>query len=242
MVPAIGLTVGWRWAFILISLGAVGLAFAMPKDPYRTVLQRPRAFLREGDAPMLPLIVLAGAAFCGAAVGTSLASFFVESAVAGDVGPAAAGLLLVFGSASGIMARLAIGWSADRRTSGHLNVVMLLLSLGAVGFAGLAIRGSVPVLVVSTVLAFAAGWGWPGLFNFAVVRLNPNAPAAATAITQTGVFVGGVIGPAAFGRIVDLASYETAWLIGAAVNVLSACFVLAGRSLLRRAQRRTAAA
>lgn len=239
MVPALGLTVGWRWAFISLSFGALGVAALMPKDPYRTVLNKPRAYLREGDAPIVPLIVLAGAAFCGAAVGTSLAAFFVESAVAGDVGAGAAGLLLVFGSATGILSRLIIGWAADRREKGHLNVVMLLLSLGAVGFAGLAVRGSVPVLLVATGLSFAAGWGWPGLFNFAVVRLNPNAPAAATAITQTGVFVGGVIGPAAFGRIADVASFETAWLIGALVNVLSAVFVLAGRALLRRARRTT---
>lgn len=233
MVPLFGLTLGWRWAFIGVSLGALAVARMMPADPYRTVLDQPRAFLREGDIPIVPLIVLTGAAFCGAAVGTSLAAFFVESAVAGDIGPAAAGLLLVFGSATGVISRLLIGWAADRREQGHLNAVMLLLSLGAVGFASLAIRDSTPVLLVATVLAFAAGWGWPGLFNFAVVRLNPNAPAAATAITQTGVFIGGVIGPAAFGRIADVASFETAWLTGAIVNVLGAVFVLVGRTLLR---------
>jgi predicted MFS family arabinose efflux permease len=236
MVSLIGAVLTWRAAFLILSVGAVLLAFAMPKDPYRTVLRRPGAMLREGDVPLLPLIVLAGAAFCGAAVGTSLASFFVGSAVTGGVDARTAGLLLAFGSGTGILSRLVIGWSADRRVGGHLNVVMLLLSLGAVGFAGLAARGSLSLLAAATVLAFAAGWGWPGLFNFTVVRLNPNAPAAATAITQTGVFVGGVIGPAAFGRIVDLASYETAWLAAAAVNVVGTGVVLAGRTLLRRAR------
>ena len=32
--------------------------------------------------------------------------------------------------------------------------------------------------VVGVVLAFGLGWAWPGLLQFAVVRLNPSAPAA----------------------------------------------------------------
>lgn len=237
LVPVVGVAIGWRTAFVLVACGAVVLALLMPDDPYRTVLRRPGAMLREGDVPLLPLAVLAGAAFCGAAVGTSLASFFVGSAVAGGAPTSTAGLLLIGGSCSGILSRLVIGWAADRREGGHLEVVMLLLGVGALGFVGLALRGPVPLLLASTVLAFAAGWGWPGLFNFAVVRLNPNAPAAATAITQTGVFIGGVVGPAAFGRTVDLLSYEAAWLGATAVNVLGAGFVIAGRALLRRAER-----
>lgn len=242
MVSLIGALLTWRAAFIVLAAGAVLLALAMPADPYRTVLRRPGAMLREGDVPLLPLIVLAGAAFCGAAVGTSLASFYVESAVTGGIDARTAGILLAFGSGTGILARLVIGWAADRRTGGHLNVVMVLLSLGAVGFLGLAARGPLWLVTGATVLAFAAGWGWPGLFNFTVVRLNPNAPAAATAITQTGVFVGGVVGPATFGRIADVVSYERAWLAAAAVNVVGTGFVLGGRALLRRARRRQEAA
>ena len=37
--------------------------------------------------------------------------------------------------------------------------------------------------------------------NFAVVRLHPQAPAAATSITQTGVYAGGCLGPLALGAL-----------------------------------------
>lgn len=236
LVAAVGVVIEWRAAFVLVASGAIVLALLMPEDAYRTVLRPAGSLLREGDVPLLPLIVLSGAAFCGAAVGTSLASFIVGSAVDGGVPTGTAGLLLIGGSVAGILSRLAIGRAADLREGGHLEVVMLLLGFGALGFAGLALRGTGPMLLASTVLAFAAGWGWPGLFNFAVVRLNPNAPAAATAITQTGVFIGGVVGPAAFGRTVDNFSYEAAWVGAAATNVVGVGFIIVGRSLLRRAQ------
>ena len=60
-------------------------------------------------------------------------------------------------------------------------------------------------------MAFAAGWGWSGLFTFAVVKDNPHAPAAATGITQVGKLVGAALGPAVFGWLADSLSYGTAW-------------------------------
>lgn len=233
MVPAVGALFDWRVAFLGVASGSVLLWLLMPRDPYRIASRRPGARLRDGDVPLLPLMIFAGGAFCGAAVGTSLASFFVGSAVAGGVDPGSAGVLLGIRSVTGILSRLSIGTAADRRDRGHLEVVALLLSTGALGFLGLAVSGSVLALGVATVVAFAAGWAWPGLFNFAVVRLNPNAPAAATAITQTGVFVGGVLGPAVFGRIVDLVSYGSAWVVAAVTNAIGAVFILVGRALLQ---------
>ena len=56
-------------------------------------------------------------------------------------------------------------------------------------------------LTVGVVLGFGLGWAWPGLMNFAVVRLHPQAPAAATSITQTGVYAGGCLGPLALGAL-----------------------------------------
>ena len=52
-------------------------------------------------------------------------------------------------------------------------------------------------------LAFATGWAWPGLFNLAVVRVNPSAPGAATGITQTGTYLGAVVGPVLFGVVAE---------------------------------------
>jgi MFS family permease len=233
-VPIIGLTVGWRWGFIGGALGAVLVGLIMPRDAYVSPVVRSGKALRDGDAPVLPLVVLAMAATCGAAVGTSLASFYVEGAVTAGFSPGFSGVMLVVGSASGILSRLAVGWYADKRVRGHLILVSMLLGFGGLGFLALAMSATYPVLLLpGTLLGFAAGWGWPGLFNFIVVRLNPNAPAAATSITQTGVFLGGVTGPVAYGAVAENVSFQAAWLLAAALQVFGAILIIFARRMLR---------
>ena len=68
--------------------------------------------------------------------------------------------------------------------------------------------------------------------QFAVVRLNPAAPAAASAIVQMGVYAGGFAGPIAFGFVAAHSSFPTAWLVGAATMVAAALLVVLGRRLL----------
>ena len=43
--------------------------------------------------------------------------------------------------------------------------------------------GTPAAFTAGTALVFALGWSWPGLMTFAVVRLNPAAPAVATSYT-----------------------------------------------------------
>lgn len=233
-VPIIALTVGWRWGFIGGALGAVVIALIMPRDAYVSPTARSGKALRDGDSPILPLVVLATAATCGASVGTSLASFYVEGTVTAGFSAGFSGVMLVVGSASGILSRLAIGWYADKRVRGHLILVSMLLGFGGMGFVALAMSATFPALLLpGTILGFAAGWGWPGLFNFVVVRLNPNAPAAATAITQTGVFLGGVTGPVAFGAVAENVSFQVAWFLAAGLQVFGAILIIAARRMLR---------
>jgi predicted MFS family arabinose efflux permease len=227
-VPLVGVTLGWRWAFAGGALAAVALAVSLPPDhPVR----RRSGRLRTGDAPLGGLLVLTLASCLGSASANALGAFLVESAVSGGLAPGRAGLLLALGSGVGISARVLAGWVADRRDGGHLPVVAGLLAAGAGGFALLAAGGPL-ALLVGTVLAFGAGWGWNGLFNFAVVRVNRNAPAAATGITQAGVLLGGVTGPWAFGTAVERASYPQAWLGAAAVALGAAGLMLVGRRLV----------
>jgi hypothetical protein len=89
--------------------------------------------------------------------------------------------------------------------------------------------GSPALVVPGVLLAFAAGWGWPGLFNFAVVRSNPGAPAAATGVTQTGASGGAAVGPVLFGVVVEAAGYGTAWLVSGALALAALVAILAGR-------------
>ena len=136
-----------------------------------------------------------------------------------------AGLVLAAGSVTGIIARIIAGWMIDRNRDADLSAVASMLVVGAAGVVVLNL-GATPGLLLGGLIAFAAGWGWSGLFTFAVVKRNPSAPAAATGITQVGKLVGAALGPAAFGWIADNASYGVAWWATSGVLLCSAALIL----------------
>ena len=133
----------------------------------------------------------------------------------------AAGVLLAVGSISGIATRLALGWRADRSASLPMRTAAIFLVFGALGALLLAPRIEW-THAVAAVVAFGAGWSWPALFNFAVVRANPAAAARVTGITQTGVYVGVFVGPIVMGQVVERASYAVGWSLVATSMLIGA--------------------
>jgi MFS family permease len=226
-VPAVALTVGWRWAYVM----GAGLALAALLVAPRDAEDRVRTPATHGERATAALSVIGIAAGLAAAAANALGIFLVASAVDRGISPGLAGLTLTLGSVVGLILRLANGWFADRRSGGHIAVVAGSLLLGAGGLALLAVPG-VPALVAGTVLGFGLGWAWPGLLQFAVVRLNPSAPAAATSIIQAGVYAGGFIGPLGFGTIATHAGFPAAWLTGAVTMVVAAALMAVGRRML----------
>lgn len=81
---------------------------------------------------------------------------------------------------------------------------------------------------------FAFGWAWPGLFNLSVVRDNPSAPAAATGVTQTGIYIGAGGGPVLGGMIVRTAGFSALWVSASFGLLIAAVAALVLRILLRR--------
>lgn len=228
-VPVIGVTVGWRWAFGLAALLAV---VAGATQTRRGPAARPQPAPPAIATATAPLVILGAGAGFGAAAATSLGSFLVEFIVRIGWSPGAAGQVLALGSVAGLAARLGMGWMADRGGVRSLRGVMLQLLVGAVAFAALPLAGGrLGILTAVVVVAFAAGWGWPGLFNLLVVRANRDAPAAATGVTQTGVYAGGVAGPIAFGLAVEHGSYGLAWSGAAGALLIAALLLLLGRRL-----------
>lgn len=242
-VPSIALTVGWRWAYAagsVLALAALSLVPSAPdptpgdgrgRNPDRAA---GRAVVRSGepDQPVWLLVVLSSSACLGAAAAGALAAFLVSGAEASGVGEATSGLLLTGGSLLGIASRLFHGWLADRDRLEPLRRVTTLLLVGGVGYLILALQESW-AYVLGVPLAFAFGWSWPGLFNLAVVRANPNAPAAATGTTQTGVYAGALSGPVLFGLAIPHIGYAGAWAATAAVSVAAAGLLVEGRRRLR---------
>ncbi len=227
-VPTVALTVGWRWAYAMASGLALLALLGVPRsgEPH---VPAPRP--APGERATLALAVLGVGSGLGAGAANAQGIFLVASAVDRGIDPGTAGLVLTFGSVVGFAGRLLHGWLADRRSGAHVAFVAGSMATGAVGLALLAVPGT-PALVIGTILGFGLGWSWPGLMQFAVVRLNPTAPAAASSIVQMGVYAGGCVGPIAFGFAATHTSFSTAWTAAAAAMVGAALLVVLGRRML----------
>jgi MFS family permease len=228
-VPAVALTVGWRWAFVLAGILAAAAIFLVPADaPGERDLRGATAKQATGA-----LVMIGIAATLAAAAANALGTFLVDSAVARGITPGPAGLALTLGSAVCVAARIGGGWQADLHPTRQVGVIAGLLACGAIGLGLLALPGTA-ALVAGVVMGFGLGWSWPGLMNFAVVRRHPQAPAAATSITQTGVYAGGCVGPVGLGSLASAAGYPTMWIVAAVAMLTAAALMLFGSRLLRR--------
>jgi predicted MFS family arabinose efflux permease len=221
-VPLLALTVGWRWAFAGGAAVAIATAvFAMRLPPTAPGRRPARGRMRTGDVPLRPMLLLATAAGLGGGTAVTMGSFMVPSATAAGLAPEHAGILLATGSLTAASMRIATGWLADGRLRNPLVAVGVMMGMGAIGLFSIALGGMV-LLVLGTLLGFGVGWGWHGLLNLAVVNANPNSPAAASAITEGGAFIGCVVLPFAFGATAANASYGAAWLGGGIAMALAA--------------------
>jgi predicted MFS family arabinose efflux permease len=217
-LPLLALPLGWRPTFAICAAGvlAVGLVVRLSATSFAPVPQRDPA-----PRPSRALIVTALGAALASAGPNSLGAYLVASAVDVGIAEGVAGLLAAAGSGVALLARIALGERADRRRDyGYAAVVALLVS-GSLGFALLA-TGEAALFVIGVFAAFALGWGWPGLFNLAVVNLNREAPGAATGVTQTGIYVGAAAGPAAYGLVSEEYGYSTAWIVSGVLCLLAA--------------------
>lgn len=231
-VPVLGVAIGWRWAFVLAALLALAFVVLLPDRGELGARVNPR----RGDAhhaSTASLLLLSFAVSLAVAAASSLGAFFVESAVAQGWSPGLAGTWMAVGSLASILARVAWGWLADRQGP-RLEVVAGLMFSGAVGLVLLGRASGTAILGVGSVLSFAFGWGWPGLFQFAAVRQRENAPGQATGIIMIGMYLGGVYGPAGFGALVQHGSYGLAWSVAAGAMTTGGALLLVGRWIISR--------
>ncbi len=244
-VPVFGLTVGWRWAYAAAALLAVAIPLLVPPPAGagageervpadgRSSTRAARAAVAAGSYRLEPLVVLSVGTTLGAAVGNSFGAFFVETAVAAGQEAGRAGLLAAAGSALGVLSRLALGVVADQREARWLLVVAAMMLAGAPASALLAV-GAPAALLPAVALAYGVGWAWAGLLNHAVTLMHPQDPGRATGVTQSGVAIGGALGPLGFGALADAVSLTAAWSATGMLAVLAAVAVVAGRRLLLR--------
>lgn len=234
-VPAIGLTLGWRWAFVVaLAVPLTGLVVAPPYHaaPGRAVRA---AGVSRGlsEIDYGPLNMLMVAAALGSAASTTMAAFFVSAATNAGIDEGLAGHLLAAASVLVIGTRIAGGYFADRYETGHLKFVSALLAVSTLGYLSAA-TGSTVLVPVGAMFALGVGWAWSGLIVHTVVRAYRDSPGAATGMTSGGLNVGGVIGPFAFGLLVERASYTAGFVMIAACALLAALAADAARRRLVR--------
>ena len=229
-VPLVALTIGWHYAYAIIAPIGIFLFFLIPKSP-RGAERVSNPSKSQQKIYIAPLVVLAIAMGLGSGAANALGAFLVSSSVHAGWTPGAAGFLVVLGSVMGISSRLLNGYLADRRVGRHLAVTAWMVGTGGIGYL-LLVLGYAWLVVPATIISYGAGWGWNGLFNFAVVWSYPRAAGHATGITQSGAYFGSVLGPLVFGFIVDHAGYSLAWGSAALQAFLAGLAMLIARKMM----------
>lgn len=214
-VPVVVLRFGWRASYAIVALLAIVVLALVPGGAPRGDVAPPsQPDARRRVAPMSPRL-LAGLA-SGSALGTwaaiALSTYLVAATVAAGFSQAAAGWLLFAGSASSIGGRLIAGRVTDRMGGKGFGAIAALTGVGAVVFLLIPL-GSGAVLTLLVLVAFATGWGWPGLMTYTVVNANAGTAAASSGIIQAGVFVGAGLGPLVLGAVAERWSFDAVWLV-----------------------------
>ena len=225
-VPLVIVDLGWRAAYALAIGIPVVVGAMVPRREIRPPIAEAsvddRRFVRPLPTRLLVRLGLGTALATWAAI--ALSSYLVAAAVDLGFSEEAGGLLLFVGSATSLGARVLYGFVTDRVGARGFAGVAALAAVGALVFAALA-RATGAWFVALVPIAFATGWGWPGLMTFSVVNANTDSAASSSAITQAGVFFGAGLSPVALGWIVDTWSFEVAFVIVAVMLAASAATV-----------------
>lgn len=231
-VPVVVLRFGWRWAFVAAALLAMAVALAVPRS---------RVTPRDHPEPEVPVQPLGARWLLWLALGSSFATwaavalgtYLITAAVDIGFSEAAAGWLQFAGSAISITVRVGAGLVTDRVGSHGYGGIVILSAIGAGVFALLPLASG-PLFAGLVILAFATGWGWPGLMTYVVVRSNRSSAASSSAITQAGVLFGAGVGPLVLGAVITRWSFDGAWVAVALALAVAATVVSVIRRLVPR--------
>ncbi|MGE0216568.1 MFS transporter [Mycolicibacterium sp.] len=228
-VPAVALTVGWRWAFVMAAaLSAVLVAVA---SRYRQPGGEDSGPAQAGaDGPpsvVLRLRLLSAAVCCGAAAGTSLNVFMVDGSVQSHIlAPAKAGLLAACCGMLAVLARVGLGWQADRRPDRDPTAPTLTLLATCVVGSVLMSTGHPAAFVVGAVLAAGLGFGWTGLVHLSAMRGSTDT-ARTTGTLMTGFASGSCLGPLVLGHVAAQWGYRPVWISVTVLGLLAAAMMSA---------------
>lgn len=230
-LPLVGVPLGWRWAFVLVTAVAVGTLALVPKDP-QPAQPSARPFARLAYWGIgLPSVLIAAAIGLSSLACWGMVAFLVVFAVRSGMTEAAAGLLLAGVGVTGMLMRPLLGLLAGRQGGRRaLAWAALVLGAAATGFLLLTV-GRGWMLVAGAILAGGLGTGVAVLGTVATTESAPRAPAAAVGLMMTGLLGGGALGPLLAGLLVDGVGWQTAWVTGAILLLVAAGILLGARWL-----------
>jgi MFS family permease len=114
----------------------------------------------------------------------------------------------------------AFGWLTDRWSSNGFSGIVLLAGTGVLVFLAMAFALP-PWFGVLMVLAYATGWGWPGLLTFTVVEANAGTAARSSSFTQAGIFLGAGLSPLVFGAVSSSLGLPFIWPFAAGALLIA---------------------
>lgn len=240
-VPLFSTEDNWRFAFVAISIISATVGFLAisqireKKAVFKTVFSRllerhnsKSALASQKQKVARHLVLLAAGSGLATGATMSFAGFLVLFSVGIGFSLELAALVMVVGSFAGVAARVTFGFWADKSEGGHLLLVQLLMLGGAMGLVLLAFTNNLAFLVVGTLLVFAMGWSWNGVFQYAIIRSDPGSSAFFTGVVQAAMMAGATVGPPLFALVSQL-SYFAAWLFLASTMVIAAGLVRWGK-------------
>ena len=227
-VPTLGSWFGWRSTFVASALVGAAVALSAVVRPPLEGAARPARATSPDEPPWRPLLLCGLAITCASAAANFLGAFLASWGYESGLTATTMGLLMAVGSAGSITVRVVSGWRADRRQGANLPVVAAQMLAGSVCMAAVAL-GTPWSLLVFGFLAFAIGWGWPGLLLYAVARIGRDSPARSSGVIQAGAFVGGAAGPLLLGAMAGDVGFRPTWLVAGGLLVVAGLLVLLAR-------------
>jgi len=251
-LPAVALALSWHYGFIGIGIMAVVIGIisfilykqppqsASPDAPEATTKSKPRPSLREVFKNR-DIWLVTGAGFCLMIVEFSVIAHFVlyieETLLLTIV---TAGFFLAILESGGAFGKPISGLISDRLFHGsRKGVYILMCSLAfAICLTFTFLQQGTPswiMIPLCLILGFV-GIGWGGLhLTFVGEFAGKELAGTVTGTSSVFLMVGNMVGPPAFGYIVDATgSYQMAWMFLAIMAILAVVLLLFVREANRR--------